>query len=121
MKFTLIFVTLSTFALSKARLPGPLKVCEDEVSGFECPDGQKPFPYAGEQCSSVSSGADIPRRSELKGMNPCEDAAEVKMTKISIFTWNYTRKIDFATSFLALQFLKCGNYWGKRRELILLL
>ena len=119
MKFTLIFVTLSTFALSKARLPGPLKVCEDEVSGFECPDGQKPFPYAGEQCSSVSSGADIPRRSELKGMNPCEDAAEVKITKISIFTWNY-RKINFSTSILALQFLKYGNHCGKRKELILL-
>ena len=95
MKFTLIFVTLSTFALSKARLPGPLKVCEDEVSGFECPDGQKPFPYAGEQCSSVSSGADIPRRSELKGMNPCEDAAEVKMTETFTILQKILKNIFF--------------------------
>ena len=92
MKFTLIFVTLSTFALSKARLPGPLKVCEDEVSGFECPDGQKPFPYAGEECSRISSGADIPRRSALKGMNPCEGASEVKIISIFRFFENFPQK-----------------------------
>ena len=79
MKFTLLFVILSTLALSKARwpFPGPLRVCEDEVSGFDCPDGQKPFPYVGEECARISSGTDIPRPRDLIGMNPCEGAAEV--------------------------------------------
>ena len=44
MKFALIFVTLSTFALTKAFFPGPFRVCEGEVSGFECPVGQDLFP-----------------------------------------------------------------------------
>ena len=77
MKFTLLFVTLSTLAFSNAKLPRPLKDCEDKVLSFECPDGQKPFPFLGEECSGISSGDDIPKR-DLKGMNPCKAAAEVK-------------------------------------------
>ena len=78
MKFTLIFVTLSTFALTKAFFPGPFRVCEDEVSGFECPVGQEPFPYVGEECARIRSGADLPRPRDLIGRNPCKGLSEVK-------------------------------------------
>ena len=80
MKFTLLFVTLSDLAFSNAKLPRPLKDCEDKVLSFECPDGQKPFPFLGEECSGISSGDDIPKR-DLKGMNPCKGATEVKKDK----------------------------------------
>ena len=82
MKFTLIFVTLSTLALSNAKLPRPLKDCEDKVLSFECPDGQKPFPFLGEECSGISSGDDVPKR-DLKGMNPCKGVVEGIPKKIS--------------------------------------
>ena len=78
MRFTSV-LTLSLLALTKARLPGPLKICEDQVVGFECPSGQTPFPYIGKDCSNVSPGADIPRRDALKDANPCKDAEEVKL------------------------------------------
>ena len=74
----LIFVTLSTIALAKAFFPGPFRVCEDEVSGFVCPNGQEPFPYVGEECSRIRSGADLPRPRDLIGRNPCKGLSEVK-------------------------------------------
>ena len=78
MNFALIFVTLSTIALAKAFFPGPFRVCEDEVSGFVCPNGQEPFPYVGEECSRIRSGADLPRPRDLIGRNPCKGLSEVK-------------------------------------------
>ena len=83
MKFTLIFVTLSTIALTKAFFPGPFRVCEDEVSGFECPVGQEPFPYVGEECARIRSGADLPRPRDLIGRNPCKGLSEVKKISVS--------------------------------------
>ena len=77
MKFTSSVLTFSLLTLTSARLPGPLKICEDQVVGFECPSGQTPFPYIGKDCSNINPGADIPRRDALKDANPCKDAEEV--------------------------------------------
>ena len=85
MRFTSSVLTFSLLALTKARLPGPLKICEDQVVGFECPSGQTPFPYIGEVCSNISPGADIPRRGALKDANPCKNANEVKSLFLEAF------------------------------------
>ena len=85
MRLTSSVLTLSLLTLTKARLPGPLKICENQVVDFDCLSGQTPFPYIGEVCSNISPGADIPRRGALKDANPCKDANEVRYLFLEVF------------------------------------
>ena len=103
MKFALIFVTLSTIALAKAFFPGPFRVCEDEVSGFVCPNGQEPFPYGGEECSRIRSGADLARPRDLIGRNPCKGLSEVKKFR------QIREKLFIVHEFLFIAFLTLYN------------